>query len=253
MERPTKGGFVAAACAAVAVLLPLASLAETASATAALAIAVNTCDGGLRAVSPKDLEYSPGWCGEESDGSYVVIEKVLHAGMYNAVTSVVTTCDADAEGAYSYSVGSGDDPCVRFIHRVYSSGGEEIGTALVRDVAFGVSSSPGAAAFADCRAESLRETVASGATANLTYDTAWATNAAAVTISAVKLTGENGSGTATNAMFAAAADASGTTVARLSKGWWRLLCRIDGDGGDPLLEYASGDFKIKGGLIISFH
>ena len=254
MERTTKGRIATTICALAVGSTSLVALAETASATAALAIAVNTCDGEQRAVSPKDVEYSPAWCGAASDGSYVVIEKVEHAGMYNAVTSTVTTCVADAEGAYSYSVGSGDEPCIRLIHRVYSSGGVEIGSPLVRDVAFGVPSSPGTAAFADCRAESLRETVASGATANLTYDTAWATNAAAVTISAVKLTGQDGAETATNTMFAVAADATGVTrLSGLSAGWWRLLCRIDDSGGDSLIEYTAGDFKIKGGFIISFH
>ena len=230
------------------------ALAETASATANAPIAVDTRDGEQRAVSPKDIEYNPDWGGVSADGAYVVIEKVEHAGTHNAVTSVVTTCDADTEGAYSYSVGSGDEPCIRLIHRVYSSGGVEIGSPLVRDVAFGVPSSSGTAAFADCRAESLRETVASGATANLTYDTAWATNAAAVTISAVKLTGQDGAETATNTMFAVAADATGVTrLSGLSAGWWRLLCRIDDSGGDSLIEYTAGDFRIKGGLIISIY
>lgn len=243
----------AAAMVAASATLPLAAAAETASATADTPIAVDTREGEQRAVSPKDIEYSPDWGGVSAEGAYVVLEKVEHAGTHNAVTSVVTTCDADTEGAYSYSVGNGE-PCVRLIHRVYSSGGVEIGSPLVRDVAFGVPSSPGTAAFADCRAESLRETVASGATANLTYDTAWATNAAAVTISAVKLTGQDGAETATNTMFAVAADATGVTrLSGLSAGWWRLLCRIDDSGGDSLIEYTAGDFKIKGGFIISFH
>jgi len=241
---------VGAFCAAMA---SLPSLAETASATAELAIAVNTCDGEQRAVSPKGVEYSPAWCGDVAEGAYVVLEKVEHAGTHNAVTSVVTTCDADTEGAYSYSVGNGE-PCVRLIHRVYSSGGTEIGTPLVRDVAFGVPSSPGAAAFADCRPESIREIVAAKGTANLTYDTAWTANASAVTISAVKLTGESGSEITTNTIFTAAADAYGETPLRgLAPGWWRLLCRIDSEGDDSLLEYSAGDFRIKGGLIISIY
>lgn len=252
MVKTTKGRIAAAICAA-AVCAATQLPAETASATAALAIAVDTRDGEQRAVSPKDIEYSPAWGGVSADGAYVVIEKVEHAGMYNAVTSTVTTCAADAEGAYSYAVGNGE-PCVRLIHRVYSSGGTEIGTPLVRDVAFGVASSPGEASFADCRQESLREAVASKGTANLTYDTAWTANASAVTISAVKLTGESGSETTTNTMFTAAADAYGETPLRgLAPGWWRLLCRIDGEGDDSLLEYSAGDFRIKGGFIISFH
>ena len=242
---------VGAFCAAMA---SLPSLAETASATAELAIAVNTCDGEQRAVSPKGVEYSPAWCGDVAEGAYVVLEKVEHAGTHNAVTSVVTTCDADTEGAYSYSVGSGDEPCIRLIHRVYSSGGTEIGMPLVRDVAFGVPSSPGAAAFADCRPESIREIVAAKGTANLTYDTAWTANASAVTISAVKLTGESGSEITTNTIFTAAADAYGETPLRgLAPGWWRLSCRIDSEGDDSLLEYSAGDFRIKGGLIISIY
>ena len=252
MVKTTKGRIAAAICAA-AVCAATQLPAETASATAALAIAVDTRDGEQRAVSPKDIEYSPDWGGVSADGAYVVIEKVVHAGMYNAVTSTVATCTADTEGAYSYSVGNGE-PCVRLIHRVYSSGGTEIGTPLVRDVAFGVPSSPGAAAFADCRPESIREIVAAKGTANLTYDTAWTANASAVTISAVKLTGESGSEITTNTIFTAAADAYGETPLRgLAPGWWRLLCRIDGEGDDSLLEYSAGDFRIKGGFIISFH
>lgn len=246
----------AAAMVAASATLPLAAAAETASATADTPLAVDTREGEQRAVSPKDIEYSPDWGGVSAEGAYVVIEKVLHAGMYNAVTSTVATCAADAEGAYSYSVGDGDDPCVRFIHRVYSSGGEEIGTPLVRDVAFGVPSSPGAAVFVDCRAASLKEVVASTGNASIAYDTAWAADAASLTISAVKLAEEGGAETATTSeLFAATADASGVTrLHGLSGGdWWRLSCRICGSGGETLLEYVSGDFRRKSGLIISFH
>ena len=55
--------------------------------------------------------------------------------------------------------------------------------------------------------------------------------------------------------ISATADASGVTrLHGLSGGdWWRLSCRICGSGGETLLEYVSGDFRRKSGLIISFH
>lgn len=52
----------AVACASVAGISLLN--AETASSMSDQAISVNTCEGELRAVSPKDVEYSPSWCGE---------------------------------------------------------------------------------------------------------------------------------------------------------------------------------------------
>ena len=118
----------AAGSGKVALLLPAAVIAlsvltfaayadESASATAEQAISVNTCEGEMRAVSPKDVEYSPSWCGVESNGTHVVIEKVVHAGMHNAATSTVTTCAADAEGAFSYSTGDGD-PCAVYTPRL---------------------------------------------------------------------------------------------------------------------------------------
>ena len=92
---------------------------------------------------------------------------------------------------------------------------------------------------------------------SIAYDTAWAADAASLTISAVKLAEEGGAETATTSeLFTATADASGVTrLHGLSGGdWWRLSCRICGSGGETLLEYVSGDFSSrKNGLIISFH
>lgn len=53
----------AAAMVAASATLPLAAAAETASATADTPIAVDTREGEQRAVSPKDIEYSPDWGG----------------------------------------------------------------------------------------------------------------------------------------------------------------------------------------------
>ena len=253
-EQTASQSKVALMLAAAAIALSIAPFAayagESASVTTEAAISVNTCEGELRAVSPKDIEYSPLWGGVTNEGAYVVIEKVEHAGMYNAATSTVTTCAADAEGAFSYSTGDGE-PCVRFIHRVYDTGGTEIGTPLVRDVSFGVSSSPGEAAFVDSRTNSLQEAVAVGRVDNLAYSTAWATNAASVTISAVMLSGKGGTPVSTNSFFTAVADAEGVTSMRgVGTGFWRLLCSVEDGSGEPLLEYLTDEFEKKGGFFL---
>lgn len=242
--------MLAAAVIALSIAPFTACADESVSVTAKVAISVNTCEGEMRAVSPKDIEYSPFWGGVTNEGAYVVIEKVEHAGMFNAATSTVTTCAADAEGAFSYSTGDGE-PCVRFIHRVYDAGGTEIGTPLVRDVSFGVSSAPGEAAFVDSRTNSLQEAVAAGKVDNLTYSTAWATNAANVTISAVKLSGKGGTPVSTNSFFSAVADAEGTTsMCSVGTGFWRLLYTAEDASGETLLKYLTEEIVKKGGFIL---
>ena len=204
--------------------------------------------GEMRTLSPGTIGYSPSWCGVESGGSYVVISKVVHAGMFNAATSVVETFSADAEGVYSLSVG--DDSCVRLIHRVYDGNDVEIGEALVRDIAFGTASTPGTLGFADSRTNSLQEAVAAGR-ADLTYSTAWATNASSVAIKSILLSDQGGEPISTNDMFAAAAPAEGETRLRnLGPGWARLLCQVSDGSGDVLVEYLTDEFKSNGGFFI---
>ena len=223
--------------------------AEAVSATAPK-IAVNTFDGEQRAVSPKDIEYSPLWCGAaDGDGSaYVVIEKVEHAGMHNAATSTVTTCSAGAAGAYAYTVGVGDEPCVRLIHRVCNGNGTVIGETLVRDVAFGVASQPSEGIFADGRNNLLQREAILGKVAGLTYDTIWATNAASIAIYAVKIQNGRGADLAppeTNVLFSANADALGVFDKTLRSGGWRfLLTSFDGNGA-PIGAPYFADYLLK--------
>jgi len=237
------------------VLACVAAFASAAGAQAATcvaeAIAVDTRAGGVRTIAPCDIQYSPNWCGVEESGAYVVIEKVEHAGMFNAVTSTVTTLTADAEGGYNYALGAEDARCVRFIHRVLNSGGTEIGDALVRDVGFGVVSTPGDSMDADCRTNSFLEAVAAGGPVNLTYSTAWATNAAQVSIKSIPLSGKGGAPVATNDMFSAEAPAEGVTPMRgVGQGWARLLCQVADRSGDVLIEYLTDEFKSGSGFFI---
>ena len=222
-----------------------ADASVTASAEDTIAVDVRTDE--CRAVGQAVIGYSPSWGGVTNAGAYVVLQKVV-----GGVTTTVDTFAADAEASYSYAPGDGDSSFVKFIHRVYSSGGVEIGEPLVRDVAFGYRSAEGAAFVADSRANSLQLAVKERKPVALAYSTAWATNAAAVTICAVRLSDRGGTAVATNEMFTASADAEGTTFMRsLNIGWWRLLCRSINDEGGTLLEYLTDEFRMPGGIVIS--
>ena len=141
---------------------------------------------------------------------------------------------------------------MRLIHRVYSADGEEIGTPLVRDVAFGYKFAFGTAFAADTCTTSLQALATSRSPIKLAYSTLWATNASEVAISAVKLSGKNGKPVATNAFFTADADADGVTPPfGVGGGWYRLLCRIS-DGSDAtLVEYLTAEFEMPYSFVLS--
>lgn len=217
----------------------------TASAEDTITVDVRT--GECRAVGQAVIGYSPSWGGVTNAGAYVVLQKVV-----GGVTNTVGTFAADAEASYSYTPGSGDSSFVKFIHRVYSSSGVEIGEPLVSDVAFGVRSEEGSSFMADSRTNSLQEAVAAGDPANLAYSTAWAANAAAVSVKAVRLSGQGGAAVETNALFSAVADAEGETALRgVGRGWWRLICQLADGSGGVLLEYLTDEFKVKGGFTLT--
>ena len=237
-----------------AICLAAPALAQAASPDSVTAwtgpISVDLRESACRAVSPGSVGVSPKWCGVTEAGAYVVLQSVERATTPSPSTNTLATFSADEESSYSYMAG---EPCVRLIHRVYSSQGVELAEPLVRDVSFGTKSAAGPAFVADSRAGSLQEAARSDLPVNLAYSTAWATNAAAVAISAVKLSDQGGSPTATNAMFTASANAEGLTQMRkLGSGWWRLLCQVSDGSGDVLLEYLTDEFKMKGGFIMCF-
>jgi hypothetical protein len=223
-----------------------------AASNASKAIVVDTRSGCIRTVSPCDIQYSPGWCGVDEPGSYVVIERVEHADMANAVTSTVAVLTADAEGDYNYALSADEARSARFIHRVLNADGNEIGERLVRDVGFGVvSTAPSDSIVADCRANSLSEAVADGNTVNLTYSSGWAVNAASVAIKSIQLSGKGGAPVATNDIFDAEAPTQGSTsICGCGLGWLRLLYQITDSSGDVLLEYVTDEFRLNGGFFI---
>lgn len=233
--------FAVALCVVDALGAEEASAPLVASCTATESIAVDSRMGGLRTVASKSVSYSSAWCGEKNSDNYVVIDTVLHGGMFNEeiVASVTNRTAADAEYADgTVSIGEpGDVRCVRLTHRVYDKDGVEIGEALVRDVAFGVSSTPSLGAFADSRTNSLQAAVDAGGAFDLTYDTQWGTNATSLTIAAVKLEGESAT---TNAILDVDASAVGVKrLAGVGSGLWRYYCTLyDAEGeiiGTPLV------------------
>ena len=252
----TRNGRGVAASLAVLLLCFMchAEDAESASvsATATEKIYVDSRAGSRRAVAPCKLWYDRAWCGAEASGAYVKIEKVYHAGMFNATTQIVATLSTDAYGSHAYDLGEDDDRCVRFIHRVYSEDGVEIGEPLVSDVAFGYVSAPGASFGVDSRSDSLQKVSDAKLPIKLAYSTDWTTNAASLAIKAVRLSGNGGGPVSTNTVFTTESDAEGTAPLQgISAGWWRLLCQLfDGSGG-VLLEYTTDDFRRKGGLALS--
>ncbi len=205
-----------------------------ASCTASESIAVDSRMGGLSTVAPKSVSYSSCWCGEKNIDNYVVIDTVLHGGMFNEeiVASVTNRTAGNAEYAEgSISIGvPGEVRCVRLTHRVYDKDGVEIGEALIRDVAFGVASTPSTAAFADSRTNSLQVAVDAGGAFDLTYDTQWGTNVASLTIAAVKLDGDSAT---TNTILDVNAYAVGVKrLAGVGSGLWRYYCTLYGAAGE---------------------
>ncbi|MBQ6247758.1 MAG: hypothetical protein IJK04_12885 [Kiritimatiellae bacterium] len=224
------------------------------AATAATRIAVDSREGEVCAVAPEDIAYSPFWGGVTNVDAYVVIEKVEHAGMFNAATSEIATMAAGAEGDLSYSPEAGDAPCVRLVHRVYDAGGTEIGTPLERDVAFGFATAATAGTAADGRDDLLQREAALGKVVGFAYDTSWATNADSVAISAVQLKDGRGRDLATpvtNDLFSASADAAGTFAKALKSGGWRFLhTSVDMDGNIICAPYFADYFLMSKGTTI---
>ena len=244
--KPFLGVFAMVALAA------MTSLGTSVTASDDSTIAVDMRSGSCRALSPGMIAYAPGYSGVTNEGAYVVIEKVEHADTASAATNILETFEADAEGEYSLSIADGGERRLRLIHRVYSAEGEEIGEPLVRDVAFGYKSTYGTAFVADTCATTLQALASARLPIKLAYSTMWATNASEVSISAVKLSGRNGTAVATNVFFSAEAEAEGVTSPfGAGGGWYRLLCRITDGSDTALVEYLTAEFEMPYSFVLS--
>ena len=205
-----------------------------------------------QAVSPCGVCYSPSWASTAAgEGAYVVLYKTELAGRSAERTATLMTGAGGEEGSYAISLGENDERCLRLTHEVRNSGGSVVDT-MACDVAFGFMSQSSDCTV-DSRTNSLPVAVRDRRQIDMAYSTAWATNAASVSISAVRLSGKGGEGVATNTVFSAVADAEGTTPLRaLEGGWWRLLFSAADGSGDGLLEYITDEFRMPTGLFLSF-
>ena len=209
------------------------------SPSAPVAVDLRT-DAVRGAVGTAGVRYSPRWT---ADGASVRIEAVE-----GAVTNVLYSGAAGEEGVYDLAPAAGDP--IRKIRMVTLKDGSEAGEPLSATISFGIRSGAGAATVADTRADSLQEVMAKGG-ARLSYDTAWATNAAAVSLEAVRISGQGGLPVETNVVFSSPADAAGSfPLGRLDVGWWRLCCRMVDTSGRSLLEYCTHEFRSKGGMCL---
>ena len=234
---------LAAACA-----FHFVSFAESVVASAEDAIPVDVRTGECRVLPDCKVAYGPCLGGVTNKDAYVVLFKVMDADKPNAVTDELVRFGAGEAGEYSLAQLAGEES-LRLIHCVYSKEGVEIGDTLVRDIVFGSQSVQEGGFVADTRADSLPTATLAREPVALTYSTLWATNADAVAISAIKLSGAAGDELSTNSLFAVQAEAEGENALNLGSGWWRLLYRVTDGSGENLLEYLSSDFKVPYGFM----
>ena len=249
MHTILKNRIMASMVLVAACTFHLSAYAEQVVAFAEDAIPVDVRSGECRALSTCKVAYGPYLGGVTNEGAYAVLYKVANAGTLNAVTNQLVCFDSDAAGEYSLS-SSGDEESVKLIHRVYSKEGVEIGDVLVCDIVFGLQAVQESGFVADTRDGSLASAMLNREYVALTYSTLWATNADAVSIGAIKLSGYGGDEVSTNSLFSVQAEAEGERVLNVGSGWWRLLYRATDGSGEKLLEYLSSEFKVPYGFML---
>ena len=195
------------------------------------------------AVGVADLSYSPRW----ADANASIRIEFVNGNS----TNVIKTGVVGEEGHFLWTQPDVAITTYRLLMWTVRDGAS-VGEPLSALVSFGLQSAAGTAVTADTRTNSLQLALSAANPVMLSYSTAWEDSAASLTIDAVRLSGKGGTATATNAIFAVAADAEGKTPLRgISPGWWKLLCRIKDSSGDTLAEYLTDEFKRLGGFTMS--
>ena len=207
--------------------------------------AVDSRSGDRRSVASAPVGYAPDWSADEDVvGANVVIERVDHAGMFNATTTTVAVCAADVSGTQIIVPAAGTTDSFRLIHRTCRDG-QTIGEPLVSDVAIGVASDPGKAFVADSRTNSLQIVAKEKGTARIVYDTGWTNDVARLSIARTD-------GKVTNEFFSVAADAAGEYAYSQweGAGWNRFLLTFFGAGNEVIDTLVTEPFRISGGFVI---
>ena len=240
----SKGG----SCALFGILLswtsPALSFAgETACVTPGV-FAVDSRIGARRVAGVCNVGYSPRWAGSgELGGAQVVIDRVDHADMFNAVTTTVTTCAVDAEGAYQLDLPEDGMDAFRILHRTMVNG-ESVGLTLAADISAGVQFAAGSAFAVDSRTNSLQVLAKSHGMARLAYDTGWTNDVARLSLAITD-------GARTNVFACLAAAAKGEYAYQMfGSGWNRFLLTFYDAEDQAIDTLVSEPFKLSGGLAI---
>lgn len=235
-------------CARVVLLalLPATTVlfADDSSTAVSGAFAVDSRAGVRRSVGSVSVGYAPGWSVSGGvAGANVVIERVDHADMFNAETTTVAVCAADATGTQVIALPAGRTDSFRLIHRAELDG-FPVGEPMSADVAIGVAAGPGEEFVADSCAGSLEVLARAHGTANLVYDTRWTNDVARLTLAVTD-------GQVTNELMSADAAAKGVYPCSLAgtKPSRFLLTFFDVDG-EIIDVLTSEPFRPYGGLLI---
>lgn len=206
------------------------------------------------------VAYAPRYSGGTAV-DHVVLRKVQYAGTSSAVTNVVETFAAGAEGGYAFSFAADDERCYRLLHTAYDANDAQVGETLAADVAFAVTGTGAANALVDTRENALQlvaDDLAAhgGGTVPLAYSTDWATNG---TPARVEVTCERAqkAGAATKTLVDAQAPATGDAehaVKPNKGGTYTFTCSFYDMAGKLLGEPLTAFYGLKEhlGLIIVF-
>lgn len=228
------------------------------------AVCVDTRPDVVRfAKDASPVAYAPRYSGGTAV-DHVVLRKVQYAGTSSAVTNVVETFAAGAEGDKAFSFAAGDERCYRLLHTAYDANNAQVGETLAADVAFAVTGTGAANTLVDTRANSLQHVAddlaaKGGGTAPFAYSTDWVTNGAPVSLRITCVRDRRDKkgrsyGCSTNTVFTAAAPATGDwpcTIDPNKSGAYTYTCSFLDAGGKPLGDELTAfyGFPVKFGFI----
>ena len=199
-----------------------------------------------RALSPKDIGYSPEW-GATDAGAYVVLEKVEHPDTSSAVTSELARFPVGQSGDWTFTLAAGGERCIRLLHKTFV-GDQQVGETLSCDLAFGEISEASEELAVNCDPTALQTAVSNRIPVTLCYDPAWGPNGVTVSIEAERIQEWKGEvyPTVTNVILAATTASGDCTYLTESLAWgaYTLRCFIRDANGDEVCEPLTAGFGI---------
>ncbi len=241
-----------AAVAAVAAALSAAAVAEqSALVWAESPTFVDTRDSAVRIAKPDaSASYAVRYVDESAgDAAYVVVSKVVDADTASAVTSVVSRCEAGAEGSVPIAPQEGESRRFRLVHAAYAADGTALGDPLVADMAVAYPAAQSGEVTVDSRANSMQLVAETGGSAPLAYSSEWAAGGTPVRVEVASVLDRYSKGrlvtSATNTLLEVAAPATGSVLHRIASGGGTvtLLCRFFDVGGNLVGEPLTSTYR----------